>query len=80
MPSPCPLGSSRVLSGPLGSSRQADAFFCFTALMSEVRDHFCSNLDHTALGITARIERFAGLLAAKAALSLRSNPVISESE
>jgi len=33
--------------------------------MSEVRDHFCSNLDHTALGITARIERFAGLLAAK---------------
>ena len=47
--------------------------------MSEVRDHFCSNLDHTSLGITARIERFAGLLAAKATHSLRSNSVISES-
>ena len=48
--------------------------------MSEVRDHFCSNLDHTALGITARIERFAGLLAAKATHALRSNSVISEAE
>ena len=35
---------------------EADAFFCFTNLMAEVRDHFCSKLDHTALGITAKIQ------------------------
>ena len=34
---------------------EADAFFCFTNLMAEVRDHFCSKLDHTELGITAKI-------------------------
>ena len=44
---------------------EADAFFCFTALMAEVRDHFCSKLDHTELGITAKVNRMEDLIAAK---------------
>ena len=41
---------------------EADTFFCFTNLMAEVRDHFCSKLDHTELGITAKISELEVLL------------------
>ena len=34
---------------------EADAFFCFTNIMAEVRDHFCSKLDNTSLGITTKV-------------------------
>lgn len=44
---------------------EADAFFCFTNLMAEIRDHFCSKLDHTELGITAKITRMEKLIEAK---------------
>ena len=44
---------------------EADAFFCFTNLMAEVRDHFCAKLDHTELGITAKIQNLEALLAQK---------------
>ena len=37
------------------------AIFCLV----KVRDHFCSTLDHTALGITARIAKFEALLRSK---------------
>lgn len=44
---------------------EADAVFCFTHLMAETRDHFCSKLDHTELGITAKITRMEKLIEAK---------------
>ena len=44
---------------------EADAFFCFTNLMAEVRDHFCSKLYHTALGITAKISVLEKLIERK---------------
>ena len=44
---------------------EADAFFCFTNLMAEVRDHFCAKLDHTELGITAKIQNLETLLQKK---------------
>jgi hypothetical protein len=33
---------------------EADAFFCFTRLMSEIRDVFIKSLDDSATGIGAR--------------------------
>lgn len=33
---------------------EADAFFCFTNLMSEIRDNFCKSLDKSQLGITVK--------------------------
>ena len=44
---------------------EADAFFCFTNLMAELRDHFCSKLDHTALGITAKVTMMEQLIRKK---------------
>ena len=44
---------------------EADAFFCFTNLMAELRDHFCSKLDHTAVGITAKVKAMEALLQQK---------------
>ena len=41
---------------------EADAFFCFTNLMAELRDHFCSKLDHTVIGITAKITALERLI------------------
>ena len=59
--------SERRMSGGAEAWRavEADCFFCFTNLMAECRDHFCSKLDHTAVGITARIGRLEALLMAK---------------
>ena len=44
---------------------EADAFFCFTNLMAELRDHFCSKLDHTNVGITAKVQTMERLIGAK---------------
>lgn len=33
---------------------EADTFFCFTQLMSEIRDNFCSDLDDTSSGVVQR--------------------------
>ena len=33
---------------------EADAFFCFTNLMGEVRDHFIKSLDFSSTGIGER--------------------------
>jgi hypothetical protein len=44
---------------------EADAFFCFTAIMAEVRDHFCSKLDHTDVGITAKVKTMENLIMRK---------------
>ena len=34
---------------------EADAFFCFSALMAEIRDHFIEEMDDTAGGVKARL-------------------------
>jgi len=44
---------------------EADAFFCFTNLMAEVRDHFCSKLDHTEIGIQHKVKEMERLIARK---------------
>ena len=62
-----PLGAGD-LPGPLLEALdavEADAFFCFTHLMAELRDHFCSKLDHTEIGITAKITKMERLIESK---------------
>lgn len=44
---------------------EADAFFCFTNLMAEIRDHFQAKLDHTAIGITAKVKMMEELIQKK---------------
>jgi len=40
---------------------EADAFFCFTALMAELRDHFIQDLDNAVGGLASRIEQLRAL-------------------
>src|SRR5690554_4371809 len=44
---------------------EPDTFFCFTNLMSEIRDNFCKTLDTDALGITGLIRKTNNLLRLK---------------
>jgi len=46
-------------------SAEADAFFCFTNLMSEIRDNFCKSLDTTHMGIVFNIQKLVDILEAK---------------
>ncbi|XP_054920855.1 TBC1 domain family member 13 isoform X2 [Dermacentor andersoni] len=41
---------------------EADCFFCFTSLMSEIRDFFIKTLDESSSGIGAMMERLMQLL------------------
>jgi len=44
---------------------EADTFFCFTNLMSEIRDNFCKTLDKSSIGITGLISKLNSLLKIK---------------
>jgi hypothetical protein len=44
---------------------EADAFFCFTNLMAEIRDNFCKSLDSSDMGIVNRIHQLNELLKKK---------------
>jgi len=44
------------------SSVEADTFFCFSLLMSEIRDMYIHNMDNTSTGISGRIQRFIDIL------------------
>jgi hypothetical protein len=44
---------------------EADAFFCFTNLMSEIRDNFCKTLDRSESGIRGSMKRLNDLLKEK---------------
>ncbi|XP_033149770.1 TBC1 domain family member 13 [Drosophila busckii] len=44
---------------------EADCFFCFTALMSEIRDFFIKTLDDSEGGIKCMMTRLANMLKAK---------------
>lgn len=44
---------------------EADAFFCFTNLMSEIRDNFCKTLDKSDTGIGGTMLKLNLLLRAK---------------
>jgi len=44
---------------------EPDAFFCFTNLMSEIRDNFCKTLDKSSVGIQSLIARLNTLLREK---------------
>ncbi|GBO20843.1 TBC1 domain family member 13 [Araneus ventricosus] len=41
---------------------EADTFFCFTNLMSEIRDFFIKTLDHSASGIGAMMKRLMDMV------------------
>ncbi|PAA89373.1 hypothetical protein BOX15_Mlig023491g1 [Macrostomum lignano] len=41
---------------------EPDAFFCFTSLMSEIRDHFIKELDSSQSGIQGRMRQFQARL------------------
>lgn len=41
---------------------EADSFFCFTNLMSEIRDFFIKTLDESATGIGSMMKRLMNLL------------------
>ncbi|ESN95601.1 hypothetical protein HELRODRAFT_92779 [Helobdella robusta] len=41
---------------------EADTFWCFTNLMSEIRDNFIKHLDDSACGIIFKLERFLNTL------------------
>jgi len=41
---------------------EADAFFCFTNLMSEIMDVFCKTLDTSSMGIHNRMKQYHALL------------------
>merc|ERR1719272_2670398 len=48
---------------PLNSERaEADTFFCFSLLMSDMRDAFVKSLDHEENGMFGRVHRFDSLL------------------
>eukprot|EP00249_Psilotum_nudum_P019955 c27495_g1_i1 orf=620-2161(+) len=44
------------------ANAEADAFFCFVILLSGFRDHFCQQLDNSAVGIRSTIARLTILL------------------
>ncbi|XP_038601179.1 TBC1 domain family member 13 [Tachyglossus aculeatus] len=44
---------------------EADTFFCFTNLMSEIRDNFIKSLDDSQCGITYKMERVYSILKEK---------------
>ncbi|BBN06097.1 TBC1 domain family member 13 [Marchantia polymorpha subsp. ruderalis] len=41
---------------------EPDAFFCFVELLSDFRDHFCQQLDNSAVGIRSTISQLNALL------------------
>jgi hypothetical protein len=41
---------------------EADSFFCFVELLSDFRDHFCQQLDNSAVGIRSTISQMTQLL------------------
>eukprot|EP00736_Rhodelphis_marinus_P013591 Rmarinus@m.27647 len=44
---------------------EGDSFFCFTSVMSEIRDNFCASLDRSDTGIQASIHLLNNLLELK---------------
>lgn len=44
---------------------EADAFFCFTSLMSEIRDNFCKTLDKSEMGVRGTMAKLNELLKRK---------------
>lgn len=41
---------------------EEDSFFCFVELLSDFRDHFCQQLDNSAVGIRSTISQMTQLL------------------
>jgi hypothetical protein len=41
---------------------EADTYFCFVTLMSELRDLFLENMDDTSYGIQGRIEQLSSIV------------------
>jgi TBC1 domain family member 13 len=50
---------------PTRDDAEADAFFCFTTLMSEVMNNFCKTLDSSEVGVHADMRRLNALLREK---------------
>ncbi|XP_071707056.1 uncharacterized protein [Rutidosis leptorrhynchoides] len=44
------------------ANAEADAFFCFSELLSDFRDNFCQQLDNSIVGIRSTISRLSQLL------------------
>lgn len=47
---------------PFRESAEADAFYCFTSLMSEIRDSFVRSLDMDSLGLSGKMRTVSELL------------------
>ncbi|CAK9225411.1 unnamed protein product [Sphagnum troendelagicum] len=45
-----------------GAHAEEDSFFCFVELLSDFRDHFCQQLDNSAVGIRSTIAQLTALL------------------
>lgn len=43
---------------------EADSFSCFVRLLSDSVDHFCQQMDHSAVGILSTLSRLSELLKA----------------
>jgi hypothetical protein len=41
---------------------ESDLFFCFTNLMTEIRDGFIRDMDQENTGIAGKVKEFAGIL------------------
>ena len=48
----------------LQANAEADSFSCFVRLLSDSVDHFCEQLDNSAVGILATLSRLSELLKA----------------
>lgn len=44
------------------ASAEADSFSCFVRLLSDSVDHFCQQLDNSAVGILSTLSRLSDLL------------------
>lgn len=56
------LASEDLLDVYLYSDAEADAFFCFTNVMAEIRDRFIKSLDESETGVLASIQKLNDLL------------------
>ncbi len=61
----CVLDPHCVCCADYAEDAEADSFFCFTALMSEIRDNFQKTLDQSELGVLAQIRQLNVLLRSK---------------
>ena len=56
------FASDKSAAGFWAENAEADSFFCFTHLMSEIMNNFCKTLDRSNVGISASMHKLNSLL------------------